>query len=243
MVMIPPLLRDPPPDGRQSSAGHPVSGRMVRPQRRYASNFNISFVYEPPRPIARPGPAAPESTFDKWRAAAELDPPGGGAGDPSHPAARGDAAASGAAAASRRTLHDVLLGTTAVVLLGVVGGVGYLAWSGALPSMAASPGSATAKGSGFAAVVQPFVDPDRTAAPPPARDGATDTPASRPASQPAAPLPPSSSAPTVLALATPSADKPALTGPPPSPAPSPSAMAREVAPAPERVAAGPASPG
>ena len=235
MPMIPPLVRDPPPDERQSSTGRPVSARMVRPQRRYASNFNVSFEYEPPPPIPKPGVAAPASTFDKWRAAAELDPPGGGAGGPPNPAARGDVPTPGAAAAPRRTLHDVLLGTTAVVLLCVVGGIGYIVWSGALPGMAASPGVAAPKGSSLAAVVQPFMDlaakavPDRTAARPPAQDGAPGTPP---------PLP--STAPNLLVLATPSADKPALTGPPPSPAPGFSAMAREAAPAPERVAAGPA---
>jgi len=248
MPMIPPLVRDPPPDDRQSSTARPVSGRIVRPQRRYASNFNISFEYEPPRPIPRPGVPAPASTFDKWRAAAsELDPPGGGAGDPPKEAARGDAAMPGVAVAPRHTLHNVLLGTTAVVLLGVVGGIGYTVWSGALPGVAASPGGAAPKSSSFAAVVQPLVDlaakavPDRTAPPPPVQDGATDTPAPRPASQPTASLPLPSTAPNSPVLATPSADKPALTGPLPSLAPGSSAMAREAAPTPERVAAGPAS--
>ena len=246
MPMIPPLVRDPPPDDRQGSTARPVSGRMVRPQRRYASNFNISFEYEPPRPIPKLGLPAPESPFDKWRAAAaELDPPGGGAGDPSNPAVHGAAAASGVSAPPRRRLHDVLLCTTAVVLLGVVGGIGYIVWSGALPGMAASPGSATPKGSGFPAVFQPFVDlaakavPDRTAAPLPAQDGATDIPAPRPTLQPLAPPPLPSTASTLLAM--PSADKPALADP--ALVPSPSVMAGEAAPAPERVAAGSAPPG
>ena len=246
MVMIPPLVRDPPPDGRQSSAGHPVSGRMVRPQRRYASNFNISFEYEPPKPIPKPGVPAPASPFDKWRAAAELDPHGDGAGDPSQPAAGGGAAVPGVAAPPRRTLHDVLLGTTAVVLLGVVGGIGYLLWSGALPGTVASPGGAAPKGSSLAAVVQPLVDlaaktvPGRTAVPPPAQDGATDNPAARPALQPAALPPLPFAAPNPPVLATPSADKPALPVPPPSPIPGASAVAGEAVPVPERVAAGPA---
>ena len=117
---------------------------MVRPQRRYASNFNISFVYEPPRPIPKLGASTPESMFDSWRAAAELEPQGGGG--PPDPAARGDAALPGVAPASRRRLHDVLLGTTAVVLLGVLGGIGYLVWSGAVPG-AAAPGGTASKGS------------------------------------------------------------------------------------------------
>ena len=246
MVMIPSSLRDPPPDSRLSSTGHPLSGRMVRPQRRYASTFNISFEYEPPRPIARPGVPPPESTFDRWRAAAELDLPGGGADDSPGQAARGDASMPGATAAPRRTLHDVLLGTTTVVLLGVVGGIGYLVWSGALPGMVASPGGTAPKGASLAAVDQPHVDltakavPDRTVAPPPAQDVAADTPAPRPTPQPT-PLPPlPSTAPNPLVLATPPADKPALTVP--SLAPGPSAAAGEATPAPERVAAGPASP-
>jgi len=204
MVMIPPLVRDPPPDDRQSSTARPVASRMARTQRRYASNYNISYVYEPPRPITKPGFPTPQSTFDKWRAAAaELDLPGGGAGDPPDPAARGEASPSGVAATPRRTLHDALLGTTAVVLLGVLGGIGYIVWSGAVPG-ALAPGGTAPKGSVLAL---------------------------RPAPQPAALLPPPSTAPNPAVLAAPSADKPALTGPPP-PAPSPSAVAGEAAPAP-----------
>ena len=249
MVMIPPLVRDPPPDGRQSSTGHPVSGRMVRPQRRYASNFNISFEYEPPRSIPKAGVPPPASPFDKWRAAAaELDPHGDGAADPSQPAAGGGAAMPGVAAPPRRTLHDVLLGTTAVVLLGVVGGIGYLLWSGALPGTVASPGGTAPKGSSLAAVVQPLVDlaakavPGRTAVPPPApaQDVATDSPAARAAPQPAALPPLPSAAPNPPVLATPSADKPALPVPPPLPTPGASAVPGEAVPVPERVAAGPA---
>jgi len=190
MPMLPPLVRDPPPDDRQSSTARPVSARMVRPQRRYASNFNISFVYEPPRPITRPGFPTPESTFDKWRAtAAEMNLSGGGAGDP---AARGQAAASGVAAAPRRTLHDALLGTTAVVLLGVLGGIGYLVWSGTVPG-ATAPGGTASKGSGIAAWVQPVVDfaakavPDPASPALPGKDVAADTPAPRPALQPMSP--------------------------------------------------------
>ena len=241
MVMIPPLVRDPPPDDRQSSTARPVASRMARTQRRYASNYNISYVYEPPRPITEPGFPTPESTFDKWRAAAaELDPHGGGAGGPPHPAARGEAHASGVAAAPRRTLHDALLGTTAVVLLGVLGGIGYAVWSGVAPD-AAAPGGTAPKGSSAVAVVQPLVDlaakavaraaPDH-APPPPSREKATaSVSVPRPAPQPAALLPPPSTAPNPPVLAAPSADKPALTGPPP-PAPSPSAVAGEAAPAP-----------
>jgi len=240
MPMLPPLVRDPPPDDRQSSTARPVSARMVRTQRRYASNFNISFVYEPPRPIARPGFPTPDSTFDKWRAeaAAEMDLPGGGAGDP---AARGQAAASGVAAAPRRTLHDALLGTTAVVLLGVLGGIGYLVWSGTVPG-ATAPGGTASKGSGIAAWVQPVADfaakavaravPDPAPPALPGKDVAADTPAPRPALQPMSP-PPLSVVPDSLALTAPSADKPALAVPPP-PAPSPPTVAAEAVPAPER---------
>jgi hypothetical protein len=223
-----------------------MSGRMVRPQRRYASNFNISFVYEPPRPIPRPGPAAPESTFDKWRAtAAELEPQGGGG--PPDPAARGDAAMPGVAPASRRTLHDMLLGTTAVVLLGVLGGIGYIMWSGVVPG-AGAPAGTVPKGSGVAAFVQSLADiaakvvtrgaPDHAPPPPPREEATAGAPAPRPAPQPAAPPPPPSAAPNLLALATPSADKPTLTGPPLPAASGASAVAGEAAPAPERMAAG-----
>jgi len=237
MPMLPPLVRDPPPDDRQSSTARPVSARMVRPQRRYASNFNISFVYEPPRPITRPGFPTPESTFDKWRAtAAEMNLSGGGAGDP---AARGQAAASGVAAAPRRTLHDALLGTTAVVLLGVLGGIGYLVWSGTVPG-ATAPGGTASKGSGIAAWVQPVVDfaakavPDPASPALPGKDVAADTPAPRPALQPMSP-PPLPVVPDRLALTAPSADKPALAVPPP-PASRPSTVATEAVPSPERAA-------
>ncbi len=245
MVMIPPLLRDPPPDDAQSSTARPVAARMARTQRRYASNFNISYRHEPPKPITRPGFPTPESTFDKWRAAAELDPPGGGAGDPPDPAARGDASASGVAAPPRRTLHDALLGTTAVLLLGVLGGIGYLVWSGAVPG-APAPGGTASKGSGVSALVQPLADfaakavtravPDPAPSPAPGKDAAADVAAPRPASQPMAP-PPLPVVPDRLALATPSTDKPALSGPP-SPASSPPTVAAEAVPAPERAAAG-----
>ncbi len=239
MPMIPPLVRDPPLDDRQSSTGHPVSARMVRPQRRYASNFNISFVYEPPRPITRPGFPTPESTFDKWRAAAaEMNLPGGGAGDP---AARGQASASGVAAAPRRTLHDALLGTTAVVLLGVLGGIGYVVWTGTVPG-ATAPGETASKGSGIAAWVQPLADfaakavaravPDPASPAPPGKDATADTPAPRPALQPIAP-PPQPVVPDRLALTAPTADKPALAVPPP-PASSSPTVAAEAVPAPER---------
>ena len=247
MVMIPPLVRDPPLDGQQGSTGRPVSGRMVRPQRRYASNFNISFEYEPPRPIPKPGVPPPASTFDKWRAAAELDPPGGGAGDPSKEAARGEASASGVAAAPRRTLHDVLLGTTAVALLGLLGGIGYAVWSGAVPG-ATAPGGPAPKGSGVAAAFRSLGDlaaqavarpsPERAAALPAAQDAATDIPTPRPAPPPTAPQLPST-APTSLALAAPLADKPALAGPSP-PASGSSAVAADAVPAPGRAASEPA---
>ena len=219
MVMIPPLVRDPPLDERQSSTGRPVSARMVRTQRRYASNFNIHFEYEPPPPIPRPGVAAPASTFDKWRAAAELDLPGGGAGDPSKEAARGEAWASGMATAPRRTLHDVLLGSTAVALLGLLGGICYVVWSGAVP------GGPAQRGSSVAAAFQSLGELATQAVVRGAPDHAP---------------PPPSAAPNLLALATPSADKPALTGPPLPAASSPLAVAGETAPAPERVVAGPA---
>lgn len=249
MPTLPPLVRDPPPGGLQSSTGRPVAARMVRTQRQYASGFNISFTYEPPRPIARPAPPAPESTFDKWRAAAvELDPHGKGAGDPSSPAAHGEAAVSGMAATPRRTLHDVLLGTTAVVLLGVLSGIGTLVWSGAVPGTIAPGGTAAKGSSSLAAMVQPIVDlagkavtqmmPDHVLSPPPREERTADVSALRPAPQPVAPSLPSIP-PNLWALATPLADKPALAGPPLSAAAGPSAEAEEATPAPERTASAP----
>jgi len=245
MVMLPPLVRDPSPGEQQSSTGRPVAARMVRTQRRYASNYNISYMHEHPKPITKPGFPTPESTFDKWRAAAEQGPHGGGAGDPPDLAARGEAHASGVAATPRRTLHDALLGTTAVLLLGVLGGIGYLVWSGAVPG-AAAPGGTAPKGSGIAALVQPLADfaakavtravPDPAPPPPPAKDIAADTSAPQPASEPMA-SPPLPVVPDRLALTAPSADKPALAGPPP-PAYSPPTVAAEAVPASERAAAG-----
>ncbi len=239
MPMLPPLVRDLLPDDAQSSTGRPVSARMVRPQRRYASNFNISFVYEPPRPITRPGFSTPESTFDKWRtAAAELGLSGGGAGGPPDPSAHGQAAASGVAPAPRRMLHDALLGTTAVVLLGVLGGIGYLVWSGTVPG-ATAPGGTVSKGSGIAAWVRPVADfaakavtravPDPAPPAPPGKDVAADAPAPRPALQPMAP-PPLPLVPDRLALIAPTADKSALAVPPPL-ASSPPTVAAAPAPA------------
>jgi len=237
MVTIPPLVRDPPSDDRQSSTARPVAARMARTQRRYASNYNISYRHEPPKPITRAGFPTPESTFDKWRAAAELDPPASGAGSPPYPAARGGALASGVAARPRRMLHDALLGTTAVVLLGVLGGIGALAWSGAVPG-AAAPGGTASKGSGIAALVRPLADfaaktvtraePDPAPPSPPGKDAAADVPAPLPA------------VPDRLALAAPSADQPALAGSPPS-APDPLAVAGEAVPPPERTAGSAAS--
>ena len=233
MPMLPPLVRDPPPDDAQSSTGRPVAARMVRTQRRYASNFNISFVYEPPKPISKPGFPTPDSTFAKWRAeAAEMNLPGGEAADP---AAGGQAAASGMAAPPRRVLHDVLLGTTAVLLLGVLGGIGYAVWTGTVPG-ATAPGGTASKGSGIAALVQPVADfaakavarggPDRIPAPPPGKEAADVQP-----SQPKAPLPPLSADPERLALAMPSADRLAAAGP--------STMGADAAPVPKQAAPGP----
>ena len=150
MVMIPPLLRDPSPDDRQGSTGRPAAARMVRTQRRYASSYTVAYMHQPPEPITKPGFPTPESMFDKWRAAAvELDPRGGEAAGPPGPAAGGEARAADVAAVPRRSLHDALLGTTAVLLLGVLGGIGYFVWFGAVPGV-------PAPGSGAAALVQPL---------------------------------------------------------------------------------------
>ena len=63
MPRIPPFVQDAPLDDPPSSTSRPVASRMVRTQRRYASNFNISFAYEPPKPIGKPGFPAPESNL------------------------------------------------------------------------------------------------------------------------------------------------------------------------------------
>jgi len=147
MPMIPPLVREPPAaeprttdTPRAPFTGHPVDARMARTQRRYASNYNISYMYEPPKPMARPEPApepAPESTFDRWRAVADAERErlGISATEPH------DAAMPGPA--PRRRLHDALLGTTAVVLLSVLGGIVYYAWAHDGPDAAAPVGTAT----------------------------------------------------------------------------------------------------
>jgi len=240
MPMIPPLVGDPPPGDAQSSTARPVAARLVRTQRQYASGFNVSYTYEPPKPITKPGFPTRDGTLDKWRtAAAEMNLPDGGAGEP---AAGGDAVASGVAAPPRRTLHDALLGTTAVVLLGVLGGIGYAVWSGALPGVTA-PGGTAAKGSGTAAWVQPLADafakavaragPGHSLAAPPGKEAADVPP-----SQPTAPLPSPSADPERLALATPSADKAAAAGPS-LPVPGPSTMAAGVVLVPGQAAPAP----
>jgi hypothetical protein len=140
------------------------------------------------------------------------------------------------AAAPRRTLHDALLGTTAVVLLGVLGGIGYFVWSGAVP--------------GATAFVQPFADFAAKAVtravsdPAPPSPSGKDAPADPVASRPMAPLAPSSVTPDHLAPAPPLADKPALAGPPP---PAPDRAAAELAPSarpskPDAAAPAPALP-
>lgn len=234
MPTIPPLVRDPPPDDAQSSTGRPVAARMVRTQRRYASNFNISFVYEPPKPISKPGLPPSGSTFSEWRAAAaELGLPGDGAGDPSNPAAH-EGTISGVAAPPRHRLHDVLLGTTSVVLLCVLGGIGYAVWSGAVPGVVA-PGGTAPKGSSLAAIVHPLADfaakgvarvvPDHVPAPPSGKEAVSGSP-----SQLKAPLPPPSADPEPLALAAP-LDEPAAAGPLP-PASGSSTVAADAVPLP-----------
>ena len=54
MPMIPPLVREPSLGEQRGFTGHPVSARMARTQRRYASNYNISYVY---RAAEADGPA------------------------------------------------------------------------------------------------------------------------------------------------------------------------------------------
>lgn len=239
MVMIPPLAQDAPLDDPRRSTARPVAARMVRTQRRYASNFNISFMYEPPGSITKPSFPAPESTFDKWRAAAvELDLHGGDLGK---------TRSASMAVLPQRTLHDALLGTTAVLLLGVLGGIGYIVWSGAVPVAAARDGTAST-GSRIASLVQPLVDlaakevaqavPNLNPSFPSARDVAADVPASRMASDPVAPLPALSAIPDRLALAMASAVKPASTVPQP-PASDASAGAADAVLMPEQEAAGP----
>ncbi len=152
MPMLPPLVREPPAGEpgttdtpRAPFTGHPVGARLARTQRRYASNYNVSYMYEPPKPMARPEPPplpppppapapeptpapAYESTFDQWRAVADAERErlGVDAADP-HDAAM-------PAPAPRRGLHDALLGTTAVVLLSVLGGIVYYAWDAIVPN-------------------------------------------------------------------------------------------------------------
>lgn len=257
MAMIPPLVREPPAaeprttdTPRAPFNGHPVDARMARPQRRYASNYNISFMHEPPKPMARPEPEpepepepkpvrapAAESTFDQWRAEADAERERLGIGAAEPP----DAAMP--VPAPRQRLHDALLGTTAVVLLGVLGGIVYYTWAHDGPEAAASVGTAS-KGSGLSAFVQPLLSmaarmgpqaaPDRSLAPASAEEVEAEAPSLRQAPQLAAPLP--SVAPDAAAPAMPLADKPALAAAP-VPASSTLTTAAEVVPTPERAAA------
>ena len=178
-----------------TGTGHPVESRMVRPQRRYASNYNISFMHEPPKPMARPEPEpapAPESTFDRWRAIADAERERLGIDLDEPP----DAAMPGSA--PRRRLHDALLGTTAVVLLGVLGGAIYYAWVHD-DAGAAAAGRPASKGSALSAFLQPFdasagrtgpqETPDPVSAPVPREDLAAAVPSLGQAPQPTAPLP------------------------------------------------------
>ncbi len=264
MPMLPPLVREPPAGEpgtmdtpRAPFTGHPVGARLARTQRRYASNYNISYMYEPPKPMARPeppplpppppasalkppsGPApAYESTFDQWRAVAEAERERLGV-DASEP---DDAAMP--VPTPRRGLHDALLGTTAAVLLSVLGGIVYYAWAHDGPDAAAPVGTA-AKGSGLSAFVQPLfamaakmgpqAAPASIATPAPREDVAA---AVSPVQQPpqSAALPPLSVAPDAPALATPLSDKPALAVAPAMPSGA-STLAAEAIPAPDRAAA------
>jgi len=251
MPMIPPLVREPPAAEPQTTdtprapfTGHPVDARMARTQRRYASNYNISYMYEPPKPMARPEPVpepapAPESTFDRWRAVADAERErlGIGAAEPH------DALMPGPA--PRRRLHDTLLGTTAVVLLSVLGGIVYYAWAHDGPD--AAPGGTATKGSGLSAFVQPLLAmaakmgpqaaPERAPVPAPGEDVAAAVPPLRQPPQSAA-LPPLSVAPDgpVPAPATLLTDKPALAVPPTS-ASGASTTVAEAMPMPEQAAA------
>ena len=74
MPMIPPLVLEPPSaDPRTPGAprapftGHPVASRMARPQRRYASNYNISFIHEPAKPMAPSRDRAPRRSSCRFR--------------------------------------------------------------------------------------------------------------------------------------------------------------------------------
>jgi len=226
MPMLPPLVREPSAGEPRTTdtpfapfTGHPVDARMARTQRRYASNYNVSYMYEPPKPMARPEPTsapAPESTFDQWRAVADAERERLGIGA----AELHDAAMPGPA--PRRRLHDALLGTTAVVLLSVLGGIVYYAWAHDGPD-AAAPGGTAAKDSGLSALVQPLLamaskmGPQAAPAhiPAPGEDVAAVVPPLRQPPQSSA-LPPPSVAPDGLTPATLLTDKPALAVPPTS---------------------------
>ena len=252
MPMIPPLVLEPPSADprtpgapRAPFAGHPVASRMARPQRRYASNYNISFIHEPAKPMAPPKPEpAPESTFDKWRAAADAERERLGIDG----AGPDDAAVPGPA--PRRRLHDALLGTTAVVLLGMLGGIVHFAWTHDAPA-AASPGGTAAKEDGLSAFVQPLVAlvakvgpqaaPDGASAPAAEKDVAAAVPSLPQAPQLAALLPQLSAAPDGPAPATLFMDKPALAVPA-APASGAPAAPGEALPVPERAAAALAAP-
>ena len=232
---------------RTSLTAQALDAKFARRQQRYTEQYSFSYVHQPAPPplLLRPErqQREPSSPFPAWRAAAaELDPHGEGAGHAPSPAARGEAPVPGVAAPSPRTLHGVLLGTTAVALLGVLGGIGYFVWSGAVPGAAALGGTAP-KGFGVPPLVQPLVDfaaktgtaPVPTSPSPPTKEATAGIPTS-----PVAPLPPLSAAPVLLALAAPPAGQPVLADPP-LPAPGPSAMTGQAVPVPEREAAGPGS--
>jgi len=248
MPMLPPLVQEPSAGEPRTTdtprapfTGHPVDARMARTQRRYASNYNVSYMYQPPKPMAQPEPApapAPESTFDRWRAVADADRERFGMdGAEPHDAAMPDPA-------PRRRLHDALLGTTAVVLLSVLGGAVYYAWTHDGPD--AAPGGTASIGSGLSAFVQPLLGmapktepqaaPAHIPAPAPGEDMAAVVPSLRePPQSTALPLPPSV-APDGLAPATLLTDKPALAVPPTS-ASGATTIAAEAMPTPDRATA------
>jgi len=265
MPMLPPLVLEPSAGEPRTTdtprapfTGHPVGARMARTQRRYASNYNVSYMYQPPKPMARPEPEpdptpaptltpAPEpmpsptyeSTFDQWRAVADAERErlGIGAAEP-HDAAMPDPA-------PRRRLHDALLGTTAAVLLSVLGGAVYYAWTHDGPD--AAPAGTAAKGSGLSAFVQPLfamaakmgpqAAPAHIPASAPGGDVAAVVPPLREPPQSAAlPPPPPSVAPNGPAPATLLTDKPALAVLPTS-ASGATTIAAEAMPTPERATA------
>lgn len=176
MPMLPPLVPDlagTDPRSRRdrgsSVTASSLDAKVARVQRRYASNYNITYVHQPAKPpVLEPeGPKQPaardpttprapaelptsEATFAEWRAIeAQLHLDRDGVGEPLDAVAPDDAPPRGQrphrrvrrsmGAALRRPSRKVLLGTTAIAMVCMLAIGGTHSWRSHNPDLAGGP--------------------------------------------------------------------------------------------------------